>query len=296
MKSVLLAEYAGHRDPALAPEGEAMRACLAGSFTRCGYEVVSPGNGDFAGELARLAPGCDYGLVIAPDHLIGKFTKIVEDCTFNLGCGSINAALCANKRLTGRLLSAGGIPVPEEGSAGRRVVKPVQGCGSQGVRLTIEAPETGEFSQAYIEGDALSVSLVAGRNTGQACLYHTGAPPLVLALNRQEITVDRDGAFRYHGGVTPVDHPLREECIATARKAVDLLGCQGYAGVDMVAADRCYVVDVNPRITLSVVGIAACMQEEIAGILVDVAEGRIPDGVHLNGQASFDHEGRVTRI
>ncbi len=157
-------------------------------------------------------------------------------------------------------------------------------------------PGPDEFAQEYIRGDNLSVSLIAGRITGQACLYHTDSPPLVLALNRQEIEVGPDGAFRYRGGETPADHPLREECFIMAQKAVSLLGCQGYAGVDIVAGNRAYVVDVNPRITLSIVGIAACRKEEIADLIVGAAEGRFPAEVHLEGRTRFDDEGRVTRL
>lgn len=37
------------------------------------------------------------------------------------------------------------------------------GCGALGgVRLTDEEPGAGEFAQAYVEGEALSVSLVGG--------------------------------------------------------------------------------------------------------------------------------------
>jgi tyramine---L-glutamate ligase len=296
MKSVLLAEYAAHRDPALAPEGEAMQDCLSASFARCGYDLVYPGPGDFGSELERLAPECDYGLVIAPDHLLARYTKILEDNTVSLGCGSMNAALCANKRLTGRVLAAGGVPVPKETRAGTRVIKPVTGCGTKGVRLAESAPGRDEFAQEYIRGDNLSVSLIAGRIVGQACLYYTDALPLVLALNRQEIAIGPDGGFRYLGGETPVDHPLRDECISTAQKAVSLLGCQGYADMDIVAGDRAYVVDVNPRITLSVVGLATCMKEEIADLIVAAAEGRLPAEVHLDGRVRFDQDGKVTRL
>ncbi len=75
-----------------------------------------------------------------------------------------------------------------------------------------------------------------------------------------------------------------------------MLGCQGYCGVDVVVADKVYVVDVNPRITTSLVGIAACMKEEIADILVAASKGGGPDQVHLTGSVRFDTQGKVTRI
>ena len=74
---VLLAEYTVAHDPALAPEGAAMLSVLRNSFERCGFEVISPGTGDFAAEIEKLAPSCDYGLVIAPDHLLARDTTVL---------------------------------------------------------------------------------------------------------------------------------------------------------------------------------------------------------------------------
>jgi predicted ATP-grasp superfamily ATP-dependent carboligase len=56
------------------------------------------------------------------------------------------------------------------------------------------------------------------------------------------------------------------------------------------------VVDVNPRITTSLVGITACMTEEIADILVSASKGEGIGRVHLIGSARFDTNGKVSRI
>ena len=293
---VLLAEYSIAHDPVLAHEGRAMIGVLRGSFERCGYEVVVPDNGDFAAEIERLAPACDMGLVIAPDHLLSKFTMILEQHTHNLGCGFMTVAVCANKVQTQNVLAQHGICVPGDAGAGKRVIKPVRGCGAIGVRLSEGEPGAGEFAERYIEGEHLSVSIVANRIIGDACQYFTGNPPAVLAVNRQEIRIDTDGSFHYLGGETPV-HPAREaEIIATAKKVIEVLGCQGYCGVDMVVADKIYVIEVNPRITTSLVGITACMKEEIAGLLVAASKGQGPESVHLTGRVRFDKDGKVTPV
>jgi predicted ATP-grasp superfamily ATP-dependent carboligase len=66
--------------------------------------------------------------------------------------------------------------------------------------------------------------------------------------------------------------------------------------VDVVVSDQVYVVDVNARITTSLVGIAACMQEEIAEILVSASRGTPPSRVHLAGRVQFDTHGNVTPL
>jgi tyramine---L-glutamate ligase len=293
---VLLAEYTTARDPVLAREGRAMLDVLKRSFERCGYEVVLPDAGDFAVEIERLAPACDMGLVIAPDDLLSKFTMILEQHTHNLGCGFMSVALCANKIQTQKILAQNGICIPGIAGEGKKVIKPVKGCGSVGIRLSESEPGNGEFAERYIDGEHISVSIVANRIIGDACQYFTGNPPAVLAVNRQEIRIDTDGSFHYLGGETPVHPDREEEIIATAKKVIEILGCQGYCGVDMVAADKIYVIEVNPRITTSLVGIAACMTEEIAEILVAASKGRGPDRVHLAGRVRFDKDGKVTPV
>ena len=292
---VLLAEYTRFHDPALAAEGEAMLRVLAGSFRRCGHEVTTLEKGDFAAELERLAPSADAGLVIAPDHLMADFTQILEGHTHNLGCGSMVAAVCANKRLTGKILSRQGIDTPAEVTSGRKVVKPITGCGAVGVRITEDPPGRDEMGQELLEGDHLSVSLLGPHVIGEACLSYDPGPPLVLALNRQDVRTE-GGRFSYHGGETPADHPRREEILEVAKKTVKVLGCQGYVGVDLVCADRITVVDVNPRITTSLIGIAAVMEEEIAELLDHGSQGRLPPQVHLKGRVRFSKNGEVTSL
>jgi predicted ATP-grasp superfamily ATP-dependent carboligase len=294
--NVLLAEYATAHDPALAPEGTAMLTVVKQSFERCGYDVRLPGNGDFGAEIERLAPVCDMGLVIAPDHLLARYTQILEQHTHNIGCGFVTVALCANKVQTGKILHSHGVAVPAEAAAGKRVIKPVKGCGAQGVRISDGEPGAGEFSQQYIEGEHFSVSIVGSRVVGEVCEYFSGKPPLALAVNQQFIETGSDGSIQYRGGETPM-HPAREaEITGVAKKVIEVLGCQGYCGVDVVVSDKVYVVDVNPRITTSLVGIAACMKEEIADILVAASKGGGPDQVHFTGSVRFDTHGKVTRV
>jgi hypothetical protein len=77
---------------------------------------------------------------------------------------------------------------------------------------------------------------------------------------------------------------------------MNVLGCQGYAGIDLIAGDRIYVLDVNPRPTTSLVGIAAVMKEEIADILIRASYGDAPAEVHLSGRVRFDRDGVIHRL
>lgn len=297
---VLIAEYTASRDPTLAPEGKAMVSVLQESFERLGHTVVLPESGDFDAEIARLAPQCDYGLVIAPDEMLSKFTHTLELATHNIGSDSTSIAVCANKRLTGKILSGIGIAVPQEAGAdytGKRVIKPVKGAGSVGVRIAKEGevPGDGEMAVEYLEGEHYSVSIVGSRVVGEACGYYSGLPPVFLTINRQYSSADENGVFTYRGGETPVHPEREEEIIDVAKKTIERLGCQGYVGIDLVVGEKIWVVDVNPRPTMSIIGVVGVIDEEIADVLLKATVGLPPEGVHYNGKkAVFDEVGGVT--
>ena len=299
---VLIAEYTVFNDPNLAPEGKAMVDALQKSFEAAGCEVVFPSAGsDFNSEIARLAPECEYSIVIAPDAMLSKFTHTAELVSHNLGSDSTAVAVAANKRLTSKLLAARGIAVPREVEgtfAGKRVIKPVKGEGSVNVRIAKagELPKDDEMMVEYIEGEHYSVSLVGSRVVGEACGFYSGLPPVILTVNRQKTVIDENGFFRYGGGETPVHPALEKEMIDTAAKTIEALGCQGYTGVDMVVSGgKIYVVDVNPRPTLSLAGIVQILEDNLADILLKATVGLPPKEVHYNGKtAVFDADGKVT--
>mgnify|MGYP000850976804 FL=1 len=298
--NVLIAEYTAVRNPFLAPEGKAMVSALKKSFEACGHSVVMPSGSDFDAEIARLAPDCDYGLVIAPDELLAKYTHTLELATHNLGSDSTAIAVCASKRLSSKLLAKVGIDVPAEvpvDFAGKRVIKPVKGAGSVDVRIAKvgELPKAGEMAVEFVEGEHYSVSIVGSRVVGEACGFYSGLPPVFLTINRQISYPDEDGRFVYKGGETPV-HPTREvEMIEVAKKAIETLGCQGYVGIDMVVGEKIWVVDVNPRPTMSILGIVKVIEEEIADVLLKATVGLPPECVHYNNKtAKYDDMGGVT--
>ena len=194
----------------------------------CGHTVILPTGSDFDSEIARLAPDCDYGLVIAPDD--GDPRKIYG--------------------LSGKLLAKVGIDVPAEvpvDYSGKRVIKPVKGAGSVGVRIAKdgELPGTGEMSIKYLEGEHYSVSIVGSRVVGEACGFYSGLSPVFLTINRQFCEVGEDGKFIYKGGETPVHPPREAEMIEVAKKAIETL--EGYVGLDMIVGEKIWVVDVDAR-------------------------------------------------
>ncbi len=313
---ILIAEFAVGTDveKSLIPEGAAMLKTLAESFARLGHEVYYPTAStrictgtaldstaeNFRQVIEKTAGECDAGLLIAPDELLPELTEILEENTANLGCSPESAACCADKLRCTEVLQNAGIRAPglaaepEEGK--QYVIKPRFGCGAEETYLVREF-ELGEkvIASEYIKGVHLSVSLVAGEK------------PLPLTVNRQFIEFGtqksvsgKDGkeeeeeetrsGIKYNGSLTPYETPRKAELIETAVSAARCLKCSGYVGVDIVLADRPYVVDVNPRPTASLFGISRVMKEEIGDLLLKNKFGGLPDSVRIEGEYRFSKD------
>jgi predicted ATP-grasp superfamily ATP-dependent carboligase len=308
---ILIAEYAVGTDieKSLIPEGAAMLKTLAESFSRLGHEVYYPtanieictgtslksASKNFKHIIEKTAKMCDAGLIIAPDGMLPELNKILEENTINLGCSPESAACCADKLLCTEILKKNGIKTPEIVKKAEKdkkyVTKPRFGCGAEATYLVTEFENTEEFiASEYIEGEHLSVSLIAGKKQ------------LPLTVNLQNIDFgEKLGGksenrkakvydIKYNGSLTPYHTLRREELYETASSAAKCLKCSGYVGVDIVLADFPYVVDVNPRPTASLFGISNVMKEEIGDLLLKNKFGELPDSIHLEGEYCFSKD------
>jgi predicted ATP-grasp superfamily ATP-dependent carboligase len=274
---VMLAEYSvcTGMGESIRKEGAAMLKTLKLSFEQAGCSVFVPR--DFGDDFLATAKACDCGIVIAPDDLLAGYTEMLESACINLGNPPAAIRLCADKLETTELLLHNGVPAPciiREGRA-RCVVKPRTGCGSEGVFVS-EGPTDleGYIATEFIDGEHLSVSLIGGERS-----------TLPLTLNRQHIHMN--GKFEYDGNDVNIEHPARKEIFAVARDAGRMLGCRGLFGVDIVYADSPYIVDVNPRPTTAVVGVARVVDRNLADLVLLARFGELPDCVGYRGRCSF---------
>jgi predicted ATP-grasp superfamily ATP-dependent carboligase len=250
---ILLAEYASVMMPNLAAEGHAMLHTLKEGFQNSGHSVHIPlskkgDEGAFYTQVEQLAQMCDAGLVIAPDNLLYDLTALIEQHTTNLGCPAEAVKKATDKLTTSMVLSRGSLTVPEINPlTGPYILKPRSGCGAEGIRIieTLESNgmEEGTLVSKFVSGDNISVSLIVGRTV------------LALSINKQHIRIDT--TIQYLGNTTPYSVPNAIEVIDQASRAVQLLGCKGYIGVDIVLQPDgiANIVDVNPRPTTAIVSI-----------------------------------------
>lgn len=296
---ILIAEYAVATGlpGTFQVEGRAMLSILAGSFVRLGHDVIYPTAGPAIGagrgvvlggrsddDFGKFLAGtqADAGLVIAPDELLPGFLKTLEESgTTNLGSSPKAALLSADKLACTRRLEEAGIPVveiadPDDPGTGPFVLKPRFGCASEGMELVENLPEHlgDRIATRYCQGEALSVSLIAA-----------GDRVLPLTINKQLVCVE--AGFEYRGGIVPYHTDREEEILKAAGMAARALGLSGYAGIDIVVGDLPRIVDVNPRPTTSIVGIAKVMREELADLILRARFATLPEGVRVEGVCEF---------
>jgi tyramine---L-glutamate ligase len=259
---------AGQREPSTNPASVTCHAA-----TSAGAE-----NNLFLG----LATAAAWTLLIAPETggVLLDRCRMVESAGGRLLSPPPDCvAIAASKQSTAERLRQCGVAAPKgdlltaratELPANLRlpaVVKPVDGCGSLGVRLIrqksdFRARETNESIRVeeFVAGLAASVAVLCG-----AAGNH--------ALPSCEQRLSRDGRFTYLGGRLPLATELDERARRLALAAVATLPQPlGYLGIDLVLGkpndgsdDR--VIEINPRLTTSYVGLRVLSRTNLAAAM-----------------------------
>lgn len=269
------------------------------------------------GEAKAIMEKCcefaDAAYVIAPEPNLQSIVDGVESTSLrSLNCRARGIEKAANKASLCEHMKQIGLHAPEtllfntldnaeeitkaiNDKMGFPVVfKPMSGAGCGGLSLVrnqnhvaaaigkIRRDSANEcfMVQELIDGVAASVSLIS-----------TGSEALPVSLNKQDVTLGTpESDSSYVGGLVPLDTPLRDEVFAVAKKVVESFeGLRGYVGVDLVLTeDAAFVVDVNPRLTTSYVGLwkVACFNPAEA-LLNAVLKGKLPENVRTSGYACF---------
>jgi predicted ATP-grasp superfamily ATP-dependent carboligase len=119
--------------------------------------------------------------------------------------------------------------------------------------------------QPWLPGEAASLSVLC--RSGEAWL---------LSANRQLVTKNNEGVLSYHGSVLNgmLVHWQAFEHLAQQIAQV-MPGLHGYVGVDvMVDGDTVTVLEINPRLTTSYVGLHQATGLNPAGLVLDLHYNR----------------------
>lgn len=268
---------------------------------------VPPSTGELDA-LRRWSAECDWTLVIAPewrDTLRIRAQSVVEAGGQLLGPSPERIALAADKHATAEFLSARGIAVPDGVALAAgdplpevfplpAVLKPRDGAGSDGVQLLRSQRD---LQQARPTVPARLESFCPGIAASVAILGHGDGRCTRLPACRQHLSAD--GSFKYLGGSLP----LPADLAARAQRLADQVAAalppwRGYLGIDLVlgedeAAGRDVVIEINPRLTTSYVGLRAMAAENLAGAMLALASGRPAALCFHDTPIQFTADGKV---
>jgi predicted ATP-grasp superfamily ATP-dependent carboligase len=261
-----------------------------------------------------LAGSADYALVIAPecDGILATRCRWIEAAGCRLLGPSLAAiTLTADKLALARHLQQATLPTPATRlwtpgasppqDAYPAVWKPRHGAGSQATFLASTAEELADCadrarSEGW-QGEALVQPFVPGRPMSVAFL--TG-PGRSVALPPAAQRLSADGRFHYLGGTVPLPADLAERAVQLGRRAVAAVpGLRGYVGVDLVLGEATdgsqdWVIEINPRVTTSYVGLRALARTNLAEALLHAALGReVAAPVWRSGPVEFLADGTV---
>ena len=171
-------------------------------------------------------------------------------------------------------------PLDSVSCSGLSLVKDEGGIAAAVKKVRQESMSNHFIAQKVIRGKAASV-----------CVISTGDKALSVTLNKQLVTLaSPDEESGYYGGVVPFDHSLEKEALRAAQTVVEGIGgLKGYVGVDIILSNEGPVVmEVNPRLTTSYVGLRRVANFNPAEAIVDaVIRRKLPKNVQSRGYAFF---------
>lgn len=208
-----------------------------------------------------------------------------------LNTGGATVSVAASKYRTFSQLRAGGVPAVATWKMDNLpsltgdawVLKPDrgEGCGSACLVRSLDNLPHGDADwvlQPYVPGQAASLSLLA----------HDGRVR-VLGRNRQRVVLI-DDRFSLLGCVVNGLDADDESMDVLARAIVAALpGLRGYVGVDfIVTAQGPMVLEVNPRLTLSYVGLSRSLSCNVAALVLNQLTQPMPSPFALAQMDSVD--------
>lgn len=241
--------------------------------------------------VRRLARRHDLAWVVAPetDGLLARLHEAVGEARW-IGCSGSAIRVASSKRATTAALAGRGIATPlafAAGHRGRWVVKPDDGAGTLDTRVherheaaeaDLRQREAGRRSatlEPFIEGEPLSISMLAGSGRARA-----------IAFNRQHLRLDAAGRLHDLGvqshAIDPLADPRAPRLHGAAFAVAQALpGLCGFVGIDLVwhAERGPVVVEVNPRVTCAYVGLSDKLRRNLAAdvLRLHAAPGSLGD-------------------
>ena len=236
--------------------------------------------------FCRAASQSDATLIIAPefDQLLLERTRWAEQQgAYLLSPDSQFVALASCKWRTFEHFRKAGVPTIDTFFLGQKstwqhldevpvVTKPRDGAGSEGIVCW----KKGKQANWQIPGAEKILIQPKVLGTSVSCaVLGSGEDFCLLPAGYQQL----DKELKYYGGRLPLPPPLIQRAHRLTTQAIRTLPpFRGYIGLDMILgpcpdAKDDVVVEINPRLTSSYVGLRKLLSSNLAQSILDVAAG-----------------------
>jgi len=283
-------------------EGFSMLRLISEGLRRAGNEVFTMLDEDARmmgkigsriipkGEIEEVAAGLDvdYVFPIAPDaELSGLVQSLGSEGIRCISSDVDSIKIAADKLETCRRLRESGIETPEVVDSKTEnyplIAKDRYGVACEGLRIVNSEDEIPVDSnlilQEFIQGENASVTL-----------FSDGKMAVPVSLNKQDIEF-KGGEGTYLGGEVPFEHSLREEALEVAKKATEsIAGLKGCIGVDLVLAEKPQVIEINPRVTTSMIALELASGLNVGEAALNSFLGELPEQPEFREKIQFRKE------
>jgi len=278
-----------------------------------GCQIVEVANiAEHQEAFASFAAGADFTLLIAPEFegWLLKLARVAVDLQANLlSPDPTFIALASDKQATADRLLRQKVPVPRgvtlepfdkpPKAPYPAVLKPNDGAGSQSIRVVNKLTEAKKWMEASPPWTWRFEKLHPGTAASISILSGLGEP---IALPPCKQTLSGDGSFLYLGGEAPLPEQLAERARTLGLAAVRAMPkTTGLIGIDLVLGgeedgSQDVVIEVNPRLTTSYVGLRALCEQNLLQATIDAVEGREVILSFRNERLEFDPDGAVRTL
>ena len=252
----------------------------------------------------QAAKDCDAAIIVAPESegVLAKGVAMLRAGGIDVVASSGDfLRIASDKFLTAKTLLARGVAHPpyvvtsdlkyedEVCRARKFVLKPRDGCGTQEILVfdsyqqAREQLQDHQILQPWIEGRAVSIAMIASPS------QQTILPVVSQTFN--------EGTCEYAGGCGPLDVDAQRRATALASRAIDAMPptVRGFVGLDLLLGDRpsedC-VIEINPRLTTSYVGLRKMINGNLAARFFDIETGPVACAVGLDS-VRWSRDGKV---
>lgn len=256
-------------------------------------------------------------LIMAPetDGVLLQWAKKLQRWDApTLGSSPSAIQLCSHKHRTTLHLKAIGLPTLKtrygtadqllpwmqaeiDSTSQPLILKASDGAGCEQVFVLRTQADINQAATAKLKGDWITQPFIDGPSFSMSFIV-TRQSSYPLLIGEQVVTGDKQ--LHYQGGILPanesgIDMDMKSIRTPATAAVESIPGLHGFVGVDMVvdkATGTPYIVDINPRLTVSYCALRRLSKVNLAAAMLREV---VPDQWHA-GTVSFDAAGQFKEV